>query len=233
TPGVIAIDGRGRARRFADLPGVRPNGIAFDNVGRFGRRLLVTAAARGRTTVFSIDCHRQVKMLSSNAPPLEGGVVVAPKSFGRFAGHLIAPDELTGRIWAIGPDGSARLVARSPLPSGQDIGVESAAFVPAGFGPGWGAYVADRGTPRNPHPGTNSILRLSAADFVGAGVGPGDLVIANEGGAQTIVVHCGRTCTVRHIADGPRTSHIEGHVVFVEGLGWIFPADLSRDPRRP
>ncbi|HEV3292362.1 MAG TPA: hypothetical protein VG123_25605, partial [Streptosporangiaceae bacterium] len=43
SPGVISIDKRGQARRFASLPGVRPDGIAFDDVGRFGYRLLVTA----------------------------------------------------------------------------------------------------------------------------------------------------------------------------------------------
>ena len=73
----------------------------------------MTAAAHGRTTVFGIDCRGRVQTISSDAPPVEGGIAVAPKSFGRFAGDLIAPDELSGRIWAIGPDGNARLVARS------------------------------------------------------------------------------------------------------------------------
>ena len=43
-PGIIRIDRLGRARRFADLPsGAFLSGIAFDTVGRFGYRLLVTA----------------------------------------------------------------------------------------------------------------------------------------------------------------------------------------------
>ena len=218
-PGVIRVDGRGGARRFANLPGVRPNGIAFDAVGRFGHRLLVTAAAHGSTSVFGIDCKGHVTTITAHAPPVEGGIVVAPMSFGHFAGDLIAPDEKTGRIWAIGPDGSARLVARSPLPSGGDIGVESAAFVPAGFSGDWAAYVADRRSPGNRHPGTDNILSLSGAALLEAGVGPGDLVVASEGGAQTIVVDCAATCTVRHIADGPRTSHVEGHIVFLPALG--------------
>jgi hypothetical protein len=55
-PGVIAIDVHGHARRFVDLPDVTPNGIAFDDGGRFGHRLLVTAGIKGGATVYAIDC---------------------------------------------------------------------------------------------------------------------------------------------------------------------------------
>jgi hypothetical protein len=214
-PGVIRIDRQGQARRFASLPGVRPDGITFDDVGRFGHRLLVTAAARGGTTVFGIDCVGRVTTLASHAPRVEGGIAVAPLSFGSFGGDLVAPDETTGRIWAIGPGGRARLIARSPLPAGGDVGVESAAFVPAGFSQDWAAYVADRGTPGNRHPGTNSILRLPGAELASAGIHAGELIVASEGGAQTIVIDCSAmTCTVRHIADGPTAAHVEGHIVF-------------------
>jgi hypothetical protein len=218
-PGIVSVDGRGKAQRFANLPGVRPSGIAFDDIGRFGYRLRVTAATHGSTVLFSIDCKGHVRTIASHAPPMEGGITVAPLSFGRFAGDLIAPDEKTGRIWAIGPKGGVTLLARSPLPSGGDIGVESAAFVPDGFGSDWAAYVADRRSPGNRHPGTDNILRLSGAALLEAGVGPGDLVVASEGGAQTIVIECAATCTVRHIADGPKTSHVEGHIVFTQTLG--------------
>jgi hypothetical protein len=213
-PGVIRISEQGKARLFALLPGVRPDGIAFDNVGRFGYRLLVTASAHGGTTVFSIDCAGHVTIIAPHAPRLEGGIAVAPLSFGSFGGDLIAPDETTGRIWAISPGGKASLVARSPLPSGGDIGAESAAFVPAGFRRNWAAYVADRGTPGNRHPGTDSILRLPGAELTEAGARPGDLIVTSEGGAQTIVISCSATCAVRHIADGPSAAHIEGHIVF-------------------
>ncbi|HKB29369.1 MAG TPA: hypothetical protein VKD26_00860 [Streptosporangiaceae bacterium] len=213
-PGVISIDRRGQAHRFASLPGTRPNGIVFDGVGRFGHRLLVTASAAGGAAVFAIDCAGQVTTITSHAPRAEGGIAVAPPSFGAFGGDLITPDEITGRIWAIGPDGQARLVARSHLPSGGDIGSESAGFVPAGFGPDWAAYVADRRVPGNRHPGTDSILRLPGAELTAAGAGPGALVVASEGGAQTVAIACAATCTVRHIADGPAPSHVEGHIVF-------------------
>jgi hypothetical protein len=212
---VISIDKQGQARRFASLPGVRPDGIAFDDVGRFGYRLLVTATARGGTTVFGVDCAGRVTTIASHAPRVEGGIAVAPLSFGSFGGDLVAPDETTGQIWAIGPGGKTRLIARSPLPAGGDIGVESAAFVPAGFSRDWAAYVADRRSPGNRHPGTNSILRLPGAELTRAGIHAGELVVASEGGAQTIVIDCSATaCTVRHIADGPAAAHVEGHIVF-------------------
>ena len=45
-------------------------------------------------------------------------MVVAPPSFGRFAGDLIAPDELGGGVWAVTPGGRNLLVASSGLPHG-------------------------------------------------------------------------------------------------------------------
>jgi hypothetical protein len=224
TPGVIAVDLRGRARRIADLPGVKPNGIAFDDVGRFGHRLLVTATAGTGARVFGIDCAGGVTTIASDAPVIEGGIAVAPLSFGglgafggpgTFGGDLVAPDEQSGRIWAIAPDGTARLVARSPLPRGGDIGPESVAFVPAGFTPQWAAYVADRRSPGNDHPGHDHVLRLTGRDLAAAGVRAGDLVVVNEASAQTVVTRCAATCTSRHLADGPPSAHVEGHVVIL------------------
>ena len=40
------------------------------------------------------------------------------------------------------------------------------------------------------------------------------VLVASEGGARTIALHCRTTCTVRHIADGPRITHAEGHIAF-------------------
>jgi hypothetical protein len=215
SPGVISIDAHGHARRFASLPAVRPDGIAFDDVGRFGHRLLVTANTPAGTTVLGVDCAGRVTTIASHLPRVEGGIAVAPLSFGSFGGDLIAPDETTGRLWAIGPGGTTKLIAQSPLPAGGDIGAESGAFVPPGFSRDWAAYVADRRSPGNRHPGTNSILRLSGAELTSAGVHAGDLVVTSEAGAQTIVITCSATaCTVRHIADGPAAAHVEGHIVF-------------------
>jgi hypothetical protein len=213
--GVIAIDPAGQSRQLAALPGVTPKGIAFDDVGRFGHRLLVIATAKGgTTTLYAIDCAGQVTTLAAGKPAVEGGIAVAPPSFGSFGGDLIAPDEGTGRIWAFGPDGGTTLIATSPLPHGGDIGAESVGFLPAGFTKEWSAYVADRRSPGNAHPGTDSVLRLSGTDLATVDVRPGDLLVASEGGALTLAIRCAPQCTSRYVADGPAVAHVEGHIVF-------------------
>jgi hypothetical protein len=200
-------------QRFAALsaPGLI-NGIAFDRVGRFGHRLLVTINAGSKTTVDAVDCHGGVKTIITGAPRVEGGVVVAPASFGRFGGDLIAPDELSGRIVAITPAGKSVLVARSGLAHGQDVGVESEGFVPSG---GRDALVADRISPGNRHPGDDVVLRIRGAALKAAGVRPGDLLVASEGGAATDAISCAAAgCRVRHVASGPPIAHAEGHIAF-------------------
>jgi hypothetical protein len=86
--------------------------------------------------------------------------------------------------------------------------------VPPRFGAGDAAYLANRHSNGNKHPGTDSILRLTGSQLVKAGVRPGDLLVATEGSASTIVVRCANTCAVRSIAAGPAISHAEGQVVF-------------------
>lgn len=217
-PGVIAITPNGRARRFASLPAASsPDGITFDSTGHFGHKLLVTARSHGATTVLAIDCAGVIHAITTRAPAMEGGIVVAPASFGRFGGDLIAPNETSGRVYAISPSGSVATLAVSGLAHGGDIGVESAGFVPPGFGASGAAYLADRYSPHNRHPGTNSILRLPGAELVKAGVRAGDLLVATEGSARTIVVRCARACTVRYIAIGPAITHGEGHIAFTSG----------------
>jgi len=217
-PGVDVVDRHGHARRFADLPGGEtPTGIAFDTVGRFGGRLLVVGAAGNTTQVFALDCQGRVQVLTRSGPRVEGGIVVAPLSFGRYGGQLIAPDEKSGRVVAIDQRGGARTIARSGLATGSDVGIESAGFVPRGFTRAGAAYLADRGAPGSAHPGTDSILILRGTALARAGVRPGDLLVASEGGAETIAVRCRTTCTVRHVADGPRVAHAEGHIAFEPG----------------
>jgi len=217
-PGVTVVAAGGSSHRFAPLGGHGlESGIAFDHTGRFGRRLLVTISAGSKTTVDAIDCHGAVTTITRSAPNVEGGIVVAPATFRRFGGDLIAPDEHSGRIYAIAPDGRSRLVADSGLPHGADVGVESAGFVPARFGAGGQALVADRLTSGNAHPGDDVVLGLGAAALTGAGVRPGDLLIASEGGARTDAISCAVTCRVRYVADGPPVAHAEGHIVFTGG----------------
>jgi hypothetical protein len=213
--GVTAISAGGHAGRFASIaaPGLI-DGIAFDEAGRFGHRLLVTVNAGSRTTVDAVDCHGTVTTVTRTAPRVEGGIAVAPAGFGRFGGDLIAPDEQGGRIFAITPGGRSSLVAASGLPHGGDIGVESESFVPAGRA--YRALLADRLTPGNRHPGDDVVLSLGSPTLVAAGVRAGDLLVATEGGAQTDAVRCGaRSCRVLHVADGPAIAHGEGHIAFL------------------
>jgi len=48
-------------------------------------------------------------------------------------GDFVAPGETSGRVFAIGPDGSVVTLVVSGLPHAGDIGVQSAGFVPPGF----------------------------------------------------------------------------------------------------
>ena len=214
--GITRVDRAGRARRFANLPAAAglPNGIAFDRVGTFGHRLLVTQADDSATAVYAVNCRGRVSRLTASAPRVEGGIEVAPRGFGRFGGQLIAPDELSGRVWAIDARGRSRLLVQPRLPSGGDIGVESVGFVPRGFEHGH-ALLADRGVPGNAHPGTDTVLRVSGGALRRAGVRRGDLLVATEGAALTVAVRCGeRKCSVRRVADGPSVAHAEGHIAF-------------------
>ena len=216
TPGVVRIRRTGQAVRLVDLSAdAFPSGIAFDLVGRFGYRLLVTAVVAGKTTLYAVDCLGGLTVVARDAPRVEGGMAVAPSSFGRFGGDLIAPDELSGRIFAFSPTGAVRLVAESGVATGGDIGVEGVGFVPSGFSRTGHAYFSDLGAPGSPTEGTDSLLALPGTDLARAGVRAGDLVAATEAGAITISVRCARRCTVRRIGEGPVATHGEGHITFV------------------
>ncbi len=213
--GVVAISPQGRVRPFASIAARGLiDGIAFDETGSFGYRLLVATTAGKHTALDAVDCHGAVRSITTNAHRVEGGIAVAPATFGRFAGDLIAPDELGGGIYAVTPGGRNLLVASSGLPHGSDTGVESEAFLPAGGR--FEALLADRLTPGNPHPGDNVLLRVGSAALFRAGARPGDLLVATEGGAKTDAVSCaGGACSVLHVAGGPRIAHAEGHITIV------------------
>lgn len=214
-PGIVGIGAAGLARRFAALPATEvPNGITFDPIGHFGHKLLVTARNQAKTAVLAVDCTGRIQTITTHAPAMEGGITVAPASFGRYGGDLIAPSETGGRIFAVRPDGTVATLAVSGLPRGGDIGVESTGFVPPGFSGSGSAFLADRYSKGNKHPGTNSILRLPGPELVKSGVRAGDLLVATEASARTIVIRCATSCTVRHIAAGPAITHAEGHIVF-------------------
>jgi len=58
------------------------------------------------------------------------------------------------------------------------------------------------------------ILRLPGQELISAGVRAGDLLVATEASARTIVVRCASSCTARYIAAGPAITHAEGHIAF-------------------
>ena len=184
-------------------------------MGSFGHRLLVTATAAGKTTLHAFDCRGRDRVIAAGAPSVEGGIAVAPKTFGRFGGALIAPDEVSGRVYAFGAGGRTRLVVESGLPAGGDIGVESVGFVPPALGRQGTAYIADLGSPGSPTGGSDSLLVLPAAAVSRARLRAGELVVATEAGAKTLAVRCGRVCTIRRVADGPASTHAEGHITFL------------------
>jgi hypothetical protein len=213
-PGVARVDAQGQTTRVATINQVQTlGGIAFDTTGRFDHRLLVAGSIQNTQMLFALDCLGGVTVITDTAPTIEGGMQVAPATFGAFGGDLIGADENGGQVWGIEPDGTARVVLVPNLPTGGDTGVESVGFVPAGGGAT--AYLADRATANNPFPGTDSILRLSAPALASSGVQEGDLLVATEGGGTTVAIQCRDTCTARMVAIGPaggNVGHIEGHI---------------------
>jgi len=215
TPGVVLITRAGRARRFHDFPAVSfPSTIAFDTVGRFGHRLLVTTVASGRSTLYAIDCRGRARVVARALPKVEGGAAVAPTTFGAFAGRLIAADEFIGRIYAFDRRGRIRVLARPNLARGQDLGVESVGFVPPRLTRRSGAYLADMGAPGSPTRGTDTVLRLGGAALRAAGARSGDLLVSTEASGVTVRIRCARRCTVRQIGRALDATHAEGHITF-------------------
>jgi hypothetical protein len=216
TPGIVRVDRSGRSTRFADLPaGAFPSGITIDTVGNFDHRLLVTTFAAGTTTLHAFDCRGRARMVATGALHVEGGIAVAPRTFGRFGGMLIAVDEVTGRIYAFGRGGRVRLLAQPGLPAGGDIGVEAVGFVPSKLGRHGAAYLADLGSPGSPTSGSDSLLIFAGTGLARANLQSGELIVASEAGAKTIAVRCARGCRIRRVADGPAVAHAEGHITFV------------------
>ena len=229
---VIRIAPGGKPSTFATLPQAGGlNGITLDTAGRFGHRLLVSGALpSGHSAVVAIDADGNRSTLTVTAPVFEGGLTVAPLSFPKFGGDLIAPDELTGRVLAIDPTGAATLVANSNAPAGGDTGVEGAAFVPSGFLTAGTAYTADRSTPGNPHPGTDTLLRLQGAAFAAAGALEGDMLLITEASDRIVDIRCTPDCTAQTIGMGQSVAHGEGHLLLVAGTPAVTGHTPSASP---
>jgi hypothetical protein len=214
-PGITRISATGRVSHLATVTGVTTlSGIALDTVGGFGHRLLVIGpVGQHKTQVSAVDCRGVVTPIGTVDARLEGGIAVAPRGFGAFGGQLVAASEGDGSIYAVSPKGQLSTVAASGVPRGGDIGVESVGFVPPTGASA--AYLADRGTPRSgkPHPGTDSLLRLNATALSAARTDPGDLLVATEGAATVVHVHCEGRCVTTVAAIGPAPAHGEGHLL--------------------
>src|SRR5262249_28686788 len=183
--------------------------------GEFGFRLLVTVRSAGKTVLYAADCRGRSLVVTSKGPTVEGGIAVAPRSFGRYAADLIAADEVTGNVFAFDSRGHVRLVVASGLPAGGDTGVEARGFVRTRLSRRSSAYLADLGSPGSPTPGTDSLLIRRGTDLRAAHLRAGDLMVATEASARTLVIRCARLCTVRRIGAGPVAAHAEGHITFV------------------
>ena len=216
--GVDQVTVDGKSGHFVDLPDVdNLYGIAFDTTGRFGNKLLVAGRRNNKTVLFAIDCRGRVVTLTDSAPPIEGGMAMAPQMFGSHGGDLIAVDENSGDVIFIRYDGTYGVLIASGLPAGGDIGVESLGFVPTDFvNRGATAYVADRKSPGSPTEGTDSIWRLTRADLDRVGLDDNDLLVATEAGGRTIIVRCRQTCRVLQLGEAPN-AHVEGHITVVLG----------------
>jgi hypothetical protein len=214
-PGVARVGVDGAVSHLATVDGASTlSGIALDTVGDFGHRLLVVGpSGQGHTLVAAVDCKGTVTPVGVVATSLEGGIALAPHGFGHFGGQLIAPNEGNGTVYAVSSKGVLSAVAASGVPAGGDIGVESVGVVPAGRAAA--AYVADRGTPGNPHPGTDSVLRLTGSALSAAGVQAGDVLVATEGGDTMVDIRCAPACTPTVVANGPPTAHGEGRLLVV------------------
>jgi DNA-binding transcriptional MerR regulator len=138
----------------------------------FGHALLVTARGHAGTAVLAVDCRGRVRAITGHAPAVEGGIAVAPASFGRDGGDLVAAGETSGRIFAVAPDGAVITLAASGLPAGGDVGVESTGFVPPGFGARDAAYLADRYSAGNKHPGPTASCACPVRTWSGQASGP-------------------------------------------------------------
>jgi len=215
-PGVVGVTADGRPSRFVDLPQAESlGGIAFDTTGRFGNKLLVAGRRQGRTALFAVDCRGRVTTLTDSAPPIEGGMAVAPQLFGDHGGDLIGVDENSGDVVFIRYDGTSGVLIASGLATGGDVGVESLGFIPTDFiHRGGTAYVADRRSPGAPTEGGDTIWRLGRDALGRVGIDDNDLLVATEGGGRTIIVRCRATCRILPLGQAPG-AHVEGHITVV------------------
>jgi hypothetical protein len=207
---VVRVSVEGQTFRFLEPPPTdRLTGIAFDATGRFGNQLLVAGRRGDRTVLFSVDCRGRLRTLTESAPPMAGGMAVAPQMFGSHGGDLVGADEVSGDLVFIRFDGTNGILLNPGLPKGQDSGPASVGFLPPGFiGRAGTAYVADRGA--------GAVWRLTPDRFSQVGIDENDLMVATEAGGLTRVIRCRASCRVFPLGGAPGAS-FEGHITVLLG----------------
>lgn len=207
---VVRISAGGRPSPFIEPPPTdRLTGIAFDATGRFGNQLLVAGRRGERTVLFSVDCRGRLRTLTQDAPPMSGGMAVAPQMFGNHGGDLVGADEVSGDLVFIRYDGTNGILVNPGLPTGPGTGPASVGFLPPGFiGRAGTAYVADRGA--------GALWRFTEDRFSQVGIDENDLMVATRAGGQTRIVRCRATCRVFPLGGAPG-ARFDGHVTVVLG----------------
>jgi hypothetical protein len=207
---VVSVPADGQPFRLVEPPPTdRLTGIAFDATGRFGNQLLVAGRKGDRTVLFSIDCRGRLRTLTESAPPMAGGMAVAPQMFGNHGGDLIGADEVSGDLVFIRYDGTSGILINPGLPAGRDAGPASVGFLPPGFiGRAGTAYVADRGA--------GAVWRLTEDRFSQVGIDENDLMVATEANGLTRVIRCRATCRVFPLGGAPG-ARFQGHITVVLG----------------
>jgi hypothetical protein len=113
---------------FATLPAPSPpasdGALAFDNVGRFGYRLVAATGRSGANepsggVVYTIDASGNVAQVGSYSTPPGGAdnVVIAPARFGSAGGDALLavdPGPSGGGVAAMGASGATRTLATLP-----------------------------------------------------------------------------------------------------------------------
>ena len=140
---------------LATLPVAYPpasdGALAFDNVGRFGFRLVAATGRSGNARpgggrVFTVGPNGAVASVGGYPGP--GGadeVLIAPKGFGSAAGDAflaVDPGAKGGALLALDPHGRVRTIAK--LPTGPNpMAIVARPGIARGGGPAPGLYVTD------------------------------------------------------------------------------------------
>jgi hypothetical protein len=182
-------------RRFASLPTRETSDgmLAFDNVGRFGYRLVAATGRSGDANVrggvvYTIGPRGDVRRVGRYPGP--GGadsMVVAPAGFGTVAGHALLtvdPGPGGGSVVAVGPRGRARTIARlpdgpNPIAVIERSGAKSAAA--SGF------YVADTNTRNVFFVSAEQLRTYTGGVLVGTELGARFFVIRRNGAGYDAV----------------------------------------------